>query len=286
MIQKWVAPFDGIGHRHPITLRTQQIAGHQRVRLHILIAPHRRPVSDVRRKRCLNGGIRIPRTDRLAQFTREKLPDALRRPPTRDMGEKRCVDMLRTITEVSLGKRPAGDGGIFQIGIESFENARSHQRCGNLCHEATDFRLLENIIAAKHFIGTLPGQHHLVSRSADMFRQQHHWHRRGTDDRRFDMENRAWKRGGNVGARASNGSVMGAQIRNQFFLVCAFVEFSILERERKSAQRCIGKVVDDRGNDRRIQPTAQVRANRHVGTQLQFDRVDQQRAQLVRVFLC
>ena len=80
-------------------------------------------------------------------------------------------------------------------------------------------------------------------------------------------------------ARAAQRRVIGAEVSHHRLLVFAFVELGVLERDRERAHRRVGEAADHRDDARRIEPAAQVRADRHVGAQLQAHRIDQQRAQ-------
>ena len=83
-----------------------------------------------------------------------------------------------------------------------------------------------------------------------------------------------------VAARCSAGCVWSVpRCRTIAMLVLAFVELGVLECDRERAHRRVGEAADQRDDAGGIQPAAEVRADRHVGAQLQAHGIDQQFAQ-------
>ena len=77
-----------------------------------------------------------------------------------------------------------------------------------------------------------------------------------------------------------HGGVFGGQVTHHGGLFRTFVELAVGKRDRERAHRRVGETTDQRHDAGRVQPTAEVGADRHVGAQAQAYGVDQQLAQL------
>ncbi len=281
VIEEGKTGLDGLRHGHAIALRTQQIARHQGMRLDVLILAERLPARDVGGELRGEGGDGVGRRGRGAPFRRQKAGDAPCGGPARQVGEPGLAEMRFAFAEKTLGHRAAGGRGVFEIGVEAFEQARAPARSGLPGHEAAHPGFLEQVVAAEDFVGAFASERHLVARGAHPCGQQHHGRGGGAHDGCLSVGNGAREGGGDVGAGAVHRGVIGAQVAHELLLPGAFVEFGVVESEGKSAQRRVGVVADQGGDDGRIEAAAEIGGHGHIGAQLQPHRVDQQVAQLV-----
>ena len=137
--------------------------------------------------------------------------------------------MLRAFGKKTLRHRPAGSGGVLQIGVQPVNQLWAHFGVRLARHEAPDARLLEQVIATKDFIGAFARQHHLEAGLAHAAGQQHHGRGRGAHDGALRVHDGLRKSLRDVGTFAAQGAVLGAQVRHQLVLVAALVELFVFK---------------------------------------------------------
>src|SRR4030095_14031756 len=133
--------------------------------------------------------------------------------------------------------------------------------------EPADFRLLENIVAAKELIGALARQDDLVTQLAHQSRQQKQRSGRRAQYRFLGVSDNLRKDGANVVVGAPQRVVLGRIQSDNLLLESALVKLAIVERYRKGAQASRRPGLGQRGRDRRIEASTQVASDRDIGSQ-------------------
>ena len=104
---------------------------------------------------------------------------------------------------------PAAGLEIRQIRVEPPQQDARRTDAGDFDPETANLRFLEDVVAAKHFVGAFAGEDDLAAAVAHELREQEHRRRRRAQQRRLGVPDTSGKDPADVGRGAAHLGVIG-----------------------------------------------------------------------------
>jgi hypothetical protein len=275
IVEEGEPAFHRVRHCHPVPLRRQDITGEQVFGLQVLRLAEAVP-------RCIRLG--QPRSDFGVPIVPANLrPDGIgkerlqlgRQLPARKVRE----EWLQIGVNVDVEERFAVGIRlvlyVLQVRIQAAEQDRPHLGIGPRFPKTADLVFFENVIAAENFIGPFSSYYDLVTAVSHQPREQIQGSRSRSQYRFLGVPDDVGKYLADLILAAPDLLVLGVQKAHRLRLERAFIEFGVVEGNREGAQPGVRKFLDQCRGERRVQPAAQVRANRDIGAQTDLCRVNQ-----------
>jgi hypothetical protein len=266
-VEEREATLDGARHEHPVALRGQDVAGEQSPHLEVLVLRERRPARDLRREGRDEARGRVVSLERAPEIGGEEPLEGGRARPPQRVGEARLRRPVEIPPEEPARHGPLRGGRAREVRVEALDQERPDRRARMPRPEAAHLGLAEQVVSGEHLVRALARQHDLDAGGADEPREQQHRRRRRPQDRPLRVRDDEREHLRHVAARDDDLRVLAAEEARHLALPACLVVLGVLEAQGEGAEARARRAEPERGDDRAVEASGEVAADRHVRAQ-------------------